>query len=288
MTKQIPVREWEAISAYLDKQLSEKERVRLEARLKTSPELQFALEEMRQTRALLRSQPRLKAPRNFTLTPEMVGRKAKARPEPRSYLFFRFASAMATMLLVFVLLGDLFTGAPQTATQTAMRGVTGGEVEMALEVAPTLVAQEEAVAGAASAEGEVEAPAAAEPEAGIAAAEVEEESPAAVLSAPADAQSRTKAAEEEQPAAEDTALLDEPQAVPEEAAEGMGALEVETDAGSRQGQGFDQQAGEQDRQAPFAGYPDFINTNTLRAAEIILLALAVAAGVAAYAVRKAQ
>jgi hypothetical protein len=127
MTKNISMREWEALSAYLDGQLPAKERTRLETRLNQAPELRSALEELRRTRSVLRSQPKVRAPRNFTLTPDMVG--LKARPERRApaYPFFRLASALAAFLFLLVLVGDLtglparlgFGGAPQSA-QVAM------------------------------------------------------------------------------------------------------------------------------------------------------------------------
>ena len=104
MTIQISPSEWEALSSYLDNQLSERERTRLEARLKAEPELRQALEDLRRTRVILRSQARLRAPRNFTLTPATAGVRAR-----RFGLFagwvaspvatLRLASALAAMAL---------------------------------------------------------------------------------------------------------------------------------------------------------------------------------------------
>jgi hypothetical protein len=111
MTKNISMREWEALSAYLDGQLPAKERVRLETRLNQAPELRSALEDLRRTRAVLRSQPKVRAPRNFTLTPDMVGLKARPARRAPAYPFFRLASAMAAFLFLMVLVGDL-TGLP--------------------------------------------------------------------------------------------------------------------------------------------------------------------------------
>jgi len=127
MTKNISMREWEALSAYLDGQLPSKERTRLESRLNQTPELRSALEDLRRTRSILRSQPKVRAPRNFTLTPEMVGLKARPARRAPAYPFFRLASALAAFLFLLVLVGDLtglparlgFGGAPQSA-QVAM------------------------------------------------------------------------------------------------------------------------------------------------------------------------
>jgi hypothetical protein len=109
MTKKITTRDWEALSAYLDGQLAQKERARLEINLRDSQDLRTALDELRRTRAVLRSQPRLRAPRNFTLTSEMAGVRATQRSGSPVFPFFRLASALATLLLVLVFAGDFLT-----------------------------------------------------------------------------------------------------------------------------------------------------------------------------------
>jgi anti-sigma factor RsiW len=111
MTKNISMREWETLSAYLDEQLPAKERARLETRLGQAPELRSALEDLRRTRTVLRSQPKVRAPRNFTLTPDMVGMKPRPGRRAPAYPFFRLASALAAFLFLLVLVGDL-TGLP--------------------------------------------------------------------------------------------------------------------------------------------------------------------------------
>ena len=58
-------RDLEQLSAYLDGQLSRSDRSRLEARIHSDPAFASALEELRQTRALLRHTPQRRAPRNF-------------------------------------------------------------------------------------------------------------------------------------------------------------------------------------------------------------------------------
>ena len=68
--------EWQVLSTYIDNQLSPGEKAAVEKRLSTDPEIQKALEELLQTRALLRRMPQHPVPHNFTLTPEMVS----ARP----------------------------------------------------------------------------------------------------------------------------------------------------------------------------------------------------------------
>lgn len=91
-------RDLELLSSYLDGQLSPSDAARLENRLKTDVQLASVLNDLRATRTLLRKLPARRAPRNFTLTRKMVGQNP---PLPRAYPFFRFASALATLLFVF-------------------------------------------------------------------------------------------------------------------------------------------------------------------------------------------
>ena len=116
-------RDLELLSSYLDGQLkqSDAERARLEARLASDAELRAVLEDLRSTRGLLRKLPMRKAPRNFTLTPQMV---RKNPPLPRVYPAFRFVTALASMLLFFTM--GLNFLVPQMASQPPAFGMGGG------------------------------------------------------------------------------------------------------------------------------------------------------------------
>jgi hypothetical protein len=83
-----------------------------------------------------------KAPRNFTLTPKMVG---KNPPLPRAYPAFKFVTTLATLLLFFAVGANYL--APQMASQSPAFGMGGGG-------APEVFSAEEAPA--------IEAPAATE------------------------------------------------------------------------------------------------------------------------------
>ncbi len=109
MNSQLSPRDWELLSAYLDRQLKPKQVSSLEARLSGDPVLSAALGELQRTRDALRSLPKMRAPRNFTLTPQMVGQRSplRSRPVTRLAPIFGFASALATFLLVLVVIGDL-------------------------------------------------------------------------------------------------------------------------------------------------------------------------------------
>jgi hypothetical protein len=99
-----------------------------------------------------------KAPRNFTLTPKMVG---KNPPLPRTYPAFRFVTALASLLLFFSV--GLNFLAPQMGSQSPAFGMGGGgapEVFSAQAPAATQAAAEDAFATEAPA---LEAPAAEPP-----------------------------------------------------------------------------------------------------------------------------
>lgn len=119
-------RDIELLSSYLDGQLSPSDSARLESRLKSDPQLVAAFEDLRATRGILKRLPARKAPRNFTLSRKMVGAQP---PLPRTYSFFRFSSALATMLLVVTvalnLLSNIGMGAASYAPQ-AGGGYGGG------------------------------------------------------------------------------------------------------------------------------------------------------------------
>ena len=95
----------ETLSAYLDGELTAKERERVERLLEVDQDLQSWYEKLKRTRSVLRSTPALRAPRNFFLTPEMVGQTVKPS---RAFPILRFASAFAALLLVLLFVGDLF------------------------------------------------------------------------------------------------------------------------------------------------------------------------------------
>jgi hypothetical protein len=97
-------RDLKQLSAYLDGELNPKESSRLELRLKDNPQLQQALGELDRTRRLINSLPQIRPPRNFTLTPEMVGIKQKHN----FYPVFRFATVVAAVAFAVLVGTDTF------------------------------------------------------------------------------------------------------------------------------------------------------------------------------------
>jgi hypothetical protein len=142
MTQTPSFRDVEKLSAYLDGQLKPSELARLESRLKTEPELATILQDLRQTRRLLRQLPQRRAPRNFTLTPKMVGQRP---PLPRTYPVFRFATVLATLLLFFTFVTNFM--APRLIRTAApfpygVGGGGGGEPETLMQSATSEPEQE--------------------------------------------------------------------------------------------------------------------------------------------------
>jgi len=138
MSSRLTPRDFEILSTYLDGQLTGSERTRFESRLQVETELQTTLEEMRRTRSILRAAPILRAPRNYTLKPDMV--KVR-RQSPRFYPVLRLASALASILFVLAFAGDLISRAAPV---------------QAPEEAPVALVQEDAALTTAGVEGALE------------------------------------------------------------------------------------------------------------------------------------
>ncbi|MBN1666837.1 MAG: hypothetical protein JW862_07100 [Anaerolineales bacterium] len=144
MNKKVSNRDWINLSAYLDGQLPTRQAARIEARLKAEPELQQAYRGLLRNRQALRDLPRLRAPRNFTLTPQMV--KVPQQMVFRWPRALAMTSALASLLLVLVVVSDLFVlrggngaqlAAQPVAFEAEMLADQAGETEMpAIREAP--------------------------------------------------------------------------------------------------------------------------------------------------------
>ena len=122
----------ELLSAYLDGMLTADEQAQLEARLERDPALRARLQGLRLTVRSLSALPQVALPRNFILSPAMVKDKtprptARPRALRRSWPIFGWATAIATLLLVFVVAGDVFLVAPVARPELK---------EAAVEIAP--------------------------------------------------------------------------------------------------------------------------------------------------------
>ncbi len=113
MNGKVSRRDYETLSEYLDGRLGERERIQLKNRLKLEKGLQDELTAIRRTRIILRNQPRLRAPRNFTLTPQMAGVQAQSYHPIGAFQALRLASVLASFFFVITLAGFLVGGALQ-------------------------------------------------------------------------------------------------------------------------------------------------------------------------------
>jgi hypothetical protein len=107
-------KDWQLLSEYLDGQLSQRERDRLEHRLETQADLKQALDDLQRMRAVLRGVPRRKVPHNFTLTASMV---QKPNPFARWVPALSLSSALATLILVVTI---VFRTSPFATPDTLM------------------------------------------------------------------------------------------------------------------------------------------------------------------------
>jgi len=145
----------ELLSAYLDGELGERERERLEARLSEDVALRAELRAMQQTISMVHELRQVSAPRNFILSQSMVQRREPApAPELRrawAAPLLTAATTIVSLLFVVVLVGDLllsgvggFASAPapmrqaEEAAPMALEITATPEVEGELAAAPTV------------------------------------------------------------------------------------------------------------------------------------------------------
>jgi hypothetical protein len=98
------------LSSYLDDQLSEEERARVEDHLHACERCRRDLRTLRWTTGLLRETPALEVPRSFVLREADLAPQ-RAAPAWRSPFALRWATAVVAVLLVLVVAGDALTGA---------------------------------------------------------------------------------------------------------------------------------------------------------------------------------
>lgn len=144
------------LSAYLDNELSAVEQQKLESRLEQEPQLRERLQNLRKTKYLISNLKRHPAPRNFTLTPDMVTvRHGKRKP---LFNYLRLASSLAAILLVVlfgvdILSGGLLQGQPQMASEPMMESAA---VADETEPEPLIIWAEPGVGGGGGTEEEIQ------------------------------------------------------------------------------------------------------------------------------------
>jgi hypothetical protein len=124
---QLSPKEWQLISAYLDDQVSPRERIQIEKRLASEDAFRQAMQSLRQTRAVIRAMPRRRVPRNFTLTPEMVPVKRKSLLFPVLRYSSAFAAIASILLFAMQLLPSRMVASAPAAAPLAMEMATAAE-----------------------------------------------------------------------------------------------------------------------------------------------------------------
>ena len=156
------------LSAFLDGELSRKEMIQLEERLKENPDFQAVLEELKITKEILRITPRLRVPRNFSLSRAQLGMKT------RQPVYRKYSLAAAVMSFVFIgilildfgsiFLGGSFAPAMAPKSQEIMFDTTAESAVEEMEQPALMSANAEAETDAAPGEeGEVQVEELAEP-----------------------------------------------------------------------------------------------------------------------------
>lgn len=136
----------ELLSAYLDGQLSPHQRAAVEARLRSDSMLLKELNTLRATRQAIRSLPRLKAPRNFTLSAQSLPKSSPTRLPA----FFGGIFALSSALLIMLVIGGLLSRKPITPDSLAEGNIAypvAKEISAPVEDI-TLLAQQESISEA--------------------------------------------------------------------------------------------------------------------------------------------
>ncbi len=110
MKERIRSRDLRLLSEYLDSRLNETQKRKFEARLAEDSALRERLENLRKTKLMLSRLSRVKSPRHFTLTPEMV--KVRRQKKQPMVLAMRWATTVAAILLVVMFGADLIFRSP--------------------------------------------------------------------------------------------------------------------------------------------------------------------------------
>jgi hypothetical protein len=133
-TPQLNRKELELISAYLDGQLPEAQRRQLRQRMAQDAAFKQAFEDLRLTRLALRSAPKIKRRRSFTLSPEMVGQRTRVFGLQAAS---RLVAVVATVMLAVVFAGDVFLlrgGSQSLSFMTGMEAANDMVMENAADL----------------------------------------------------------------------------------------------------------------------------------------------------------
>jgi hypothetical protein len=126
----LSTRDLEALSAFLDGQLTAAEAARLEIRLEREPQLREALEELRWTSTVLRTLPTLPVPRSFAIKPAA----APVRRAPRGYPLLQLSTAIAGIALAAVVGFDVLSVATPLRNLAVQEAASEAPAEPGVEM----------------------------------------------------------------------------------------------------------------------------------------------------------
>ncbi len=134
------------LSAYVDGEVAESDRRRVEAHLESCDACRTELEELRATVSLLRRMPELAVPRSFALTPEHA---VAQRPVMPGGWTLRLAASGAALILVGLIAADLLgAGIEQLPSTAVLERASTVEVEQ--EVVKEVPVERQAIQEAAA------------------------------------------------------------------------------------------------------------------------------------------
>jgi len=128
-------RDYELISAYIDEMVSDEERIEVETRLQSDALFRRELEAMRQTVNFINQMPIRSAPRDFTLTPDMVAPKQpdlKVLSKRRNNTVWLSAAAgFIVILFAGILFASVLDNTP-TIPEASNQAVANAPTEIAM------------------------------------------------------------------------------------------------------------------------------------------------------------
>lgn len=145
LTKSAEEKRQEAVAAYLDGALNNRERQRFEQEMAQDAALRAHVDQLLLIKQNLRRLPQRDVPRNFMLDPAAYGRPAR-QPWVQAYPVLRTATALAAFFFIFAIAAGIFTTTTGGA-QTAMAPAADvAEVSVTRVVTETLVEATESLA----------------------------------------------------------------------------------------------------------------------------------------------
>ena len=144
MNKTLTQKDYLLISAYLDGESSVAQKADVEKRLQTNLEFKHAIDELAYTKRVLAAMPRVRAPRNFTLTPDRVKKTAKI---PRFQPVWGMVSAFSTLILLVIfastrllpVASPMRAAAPAMATEAADNAFSAEKIASEITSTPMII-----------------------------------------------------------------------------------------------------------------------------------------------------